>query len=153
MGWGCISTHGFHDFVQLEGSINTAAFIATLDTYLRPVITDYFRNRPCIFQQDNASVHTANAVDEFFEHKQIQVLEWPPHSPDLNIIEYVWHYLKKELYKSEPAKNKEELWTKVAEVVKVMWSPEMTEKINDLYESMPNRIAAVIGSRGGNTKY
>jgi len=153
MGWGCISTHGFHDFVQLEDSINAIGYIKILDTYLLPVIADYFLNKPCIFQQDGASVHTANATREFFKRKRMQVLEWPPHSPDLNIIEHVWHYLKKELYKTEPAKNKEELWTKIAEVVKVMWSPEMTERINDLYESMPNRIAAVIGSRGGNTKY
>jgi hypothetical protein len=38
-------------------------------------------------------------------------------------------------------------------VIHSMWEAEMTETINNLYESMPRRMAAVIATRGGNTKY
>jgi transposase len=55
---------------------------------------EYFPDRPCIFKQDNASIHTTRDAKEFFHDENLQALDWPPHSPGLNIIEHVWHYLK-----------------------------------------------------------
>jgi transposase len=153
MTWGCISTFGFHNFVLLEDRVNAEAYINTLSTDLLPIIQQYFHYQPCIFQQDGASIHTAQAVQQFFQDNNLQVLDWPPHSPDLNIIEHVWHYLKEELYKLPEAHNKDELWNNVESVIQIMWSPEMTNKINNLYDSLPNRMAAVIDANGGHTKY
>ncbi|RYH00724.1 hypothetical protein EON65_48850 [archaeon] len=39
--------------------------------------------------------------------QHLQVLDWPPHSPDLNIIEHVWHYLKEAMRELPMARNKE----------------------------------------------
>jgi len=153
MTWGCISTYGFHDLVLHEDRVDALCYIEVLHDYLLPIRSQYFRNQAFIFQQDRATIHTAGAVSEFFESENIHVLEWPPDSPDLNIIEHMWHYLKVELHKLEPAKNKEELWNKVLKIMPQIWSPQMTAKINNHYESMPRRIAAVIAADGGNTKY
>ena len=81
------------------------------------------------------------------------MLDWPAHSPDLNIIEHVWHYLKEAMRGLPVARNKEELWSNVEVALQYMWSAEMTQKINDLYESLPNRMQAVIHAHGGNTSY
>ncbi|RYH11085.1 hypothetical protein EON65_38930 [archaeon] len=35
-------------------------------------------------------------------------------------------------------------------ILNYMWSPEMTQKISELYESLPNRMQAVIAAHGGN---
>ena len=153
MCWGCISRFGFHDFVLLNGTMDAAGYVEILEEYLIPVITEYFKNRSCIFQQDGASVHTAHQVSEFLHAHNIQVLEWPPHSPDLNIIEHVWHYIKEILNQLPVANSKENLWSQVTESVSHMWSAEMTVKINELYESMPSRMQAVIAAHGGNTTY
>ena len=40
--------------------------------------------------------------------KMLTVMDWPPHSPDLNIIEAVWDHLDREINKGQP-KSKEEL--------------------------------------------
>lgn len=55
-----------------------------------------------IFQQDNARIHTSDHTKLWFEMHGIHMIEWPPHSPDLNPIEVVWSLLKRELFNRYP---------------------------------------------------
>jgi len=153
MVWGCISWYGVHDLVLLEGSVNAEGYIGVLEANLLPIRQQYFGRSSFIFQQDGARIHTANATMEFLNDQNIEVLEWPPHSPDMNIIEHVWRYLKIKLYKLQPSANVKELWSKVSEVMEDMWDEEMTESVQNLFESMPRRMTAVIRVRGKHTKY
>jgi transposase len=153
MVWGCISQYGFHDLILLDGTVDAKGYVAVLKDYLIPIIQQYFGRRPCLFQQDGASVHTAHEVSEFFKSHNLQVLDWPPHSPDLNIIEHVWHYLKERVRQLPIASSKENLWSNIQLVLEYMWSAEMTHMINALYESLHNRMQAVIAAHGGNTSY
>jgi transposase len=153
MTWGCISKYGFHDIILLEGNVDSTGYITVLKDTLIPISQQYFKKCRFIFQQDGASVHTAHGVQEFLKSQNIPVLEWPPHSPDLNIIEHVWHYLKDILLDFPTSNSREELWTNVEKTLVQMWAPEMTMKISKLYESLPNRMRAVIDAHGSNTKY
>ena len=153
MAWGCISKYGFHDFILLDGKMNSDDYIQVLKDNLLPVISSYFHGQPFIFQQDGASIHTAGKVKHFLKTTNIQVLEWPPQSRDFSIIEHVWHYLKEIMKKLPVAGSKQELWSHVEVAVQHMWTLELTQKINELYESLPNRMHAVITAHGGNTTY
>ncbi|RYG96060.1 hypothetical protein EON65_54995 [archaeon] len=70
----------------------------------------------------------------------------------MSIIEHVWLYLKEAMSMLPVVSSKEKLWSNVQEALQHMWSSEMTKKTNDLYESLPNRMQAVIAARG-NTSY
>ncbi|RYG70328.1 hypothetical protein EON64_00470 [archaeon] len=69
------------------------------------------------------------------------------------VLTHVWHYLKEAMRGLTPARSKGELWSNVEVTLQYMWSEDMTNKIQTLYESLPRRIEAVIAAHGGNTGY
>ena len=81
--------------------------------------------------------------------KKIKVLQdWPAQSPDMNIIEHVWGRMKEEAWKTKP-KNLDELW----EACKTAFFAIPDDFINKLYESLPNRMDAVLQAHGSHTRY
>ena len=49
---------------------------------------------------DNAPVHRAHTVKNHKDQNEVTSIEWPAQSPDLNIIENIWLYMKRALQKS-----------------------------------------------------
>ena len=95
-----------------------------------------------MLQQDIAPVHTASTIKNFFLENEWEVLDWPPYSPDLNIIENLWTIVKRRLAEQTV------LWENLDEKVQEIWNSIDLETIQKLYDSIPDRLKAVVDSNG-----
>ena len=83
------------------------------------------------FQQDNASCHVSKDAKAYFSRKNINILDWPANSPDLNPIENLWAILKYNVAKRTPI-NKKQLISFILEE----WDKIPMQIIHNLFDSM-----------------
>jgi len=151
MVWACFCAFGPGYCCQIEGNMTAEDYCGILDSDLRDSLDHFSGNIPGpIFQQDNDPKHTARITREWLKDSGMEILDWPPQSPDLNPIEYLWFIVKQKL-KVYPtvAKNCDELFDRVVEI----WWALSPEECSKMVESMPRRITAVLKAKGGHTKY
>ena len=146
MVWGAITSFGFRRLCRIEGTMNSTGYIDILRTNLD------FPSHTVIFQDDNDAKHRARQVDSWKSEVNLDSLDWPSNSPDLNIIENVWWEVEKRVYSSNRATayyTANSLW----EAVYREFHSLEENFILSLFESMPNRVQAVIKAKGSHTKY
>ena len=148
MVWGCFAWSGVGELAQIDGIMNADKYIDILSENLEPSILKIGLENGFLFQQDNDPKHTARKTQKFFRGSRIKVLEWPPQSPDLNPIENLWSILDAKLDKSNVT-NKYRLF----EALQMAWESIDQSYLQNLVESMPRRLGAVIRANGGHTKY
>ncbi|GFY36548.1 transposable element Tcb2 transposase [Trichonephila clavipes] len=103
-----------------------------------------------VFQQDNARPHVAKTVKSYLDSQQVQLLPWPAYSPDMSPIEHVWDIVGGRLARDlRPVVSTDELWLHI----QTIWNTLPQADIQNLFNSMPCRVAALIAAPGGHTKY
>lgn len=147
MVWGAISDAGPGPLIRVEGTIGGDEYLDLFRFRLRRYYPGLY-DRSLIFQDDNATSHTADVVEEWFQRYGIRRLNWPARSPDMNIIEDVWNKMKYEM-RGEIFTSQNELWKEI----QAQWSNLSIDFINDLYASLPERIQALREAGGGHTKF
>ena len=53
------------------------------------------------FQHDHAPSHNSKLIKNFTQENNVNILDWPVNSPDLNPIENLWSLVKRRLGKVE----------------------------------------------------
>ena len=147
MVWGCMGWERVGRLAEVEVKMNADQYVSILEDNLLPSMEESgFSAKDVIFQQDNDPKHTFKKATKWFEDNNINVLDWAPQSPEINPIEYLWQHIKRQLgeYSTMP-KGVWEIWERVAEV----WNEIPPEVCQNLIESMPRRLEAVIRAKGG----
>ncbi|KAG8799833.1 hypothetical protein FRC16_004275, partial [Serendipita sp. 398] len=151
MIWGCMLWEGVGYACKIDGRMDGDLYINILEDELQASLEYYGKTQEdVIFQQDNDPKHTSKKAQQWFKDNNFQVMKWPAQSPDLNPIEHCWDHLKRKLGENEaPPGGILELWDRVQKE----WEKVPKEVCQNLIESMPRRIEAVIKAKGGYTKY
>ena len=81
---------------------------------------------------------------------RVRVLDWPPLSPDLSIIENVWAEVKRLVKAKRPRKAQD-----ITRNAKEAWTKLVADRayVAALFGSMPRRLQEVLDAKGGATRY
>lgn len=148
MIWGCMSAKGVGKMCFIENTVNAARYINILEEHLMESVETFSSFGEYTFQQDGAPAHTAKLTKKWFLENNINVLEWPSSSPDLNPIESVWAIMKRRL-RNEPQRRIGDLKLKIREI----WESITPEESQELINTMNKRIKSVINAKGDVTQY
>ena len=122
-----------------------------IDQVLRPhVVPHVARHQNKTFQQDNACAHTARATRDFLQQNNVNVMNWPALSPDLNPIEHMWDEIQRRLNEEQPSPTTA---AELSVAFQRVWARIPIAFINRLVNSMYRRCAAVINAGGGHIRY
>ena len=147
MVWGGIS-HGVKTpLVVIQGNLTAVRY---RDQVLMPHVLPLVTAHNLTFQHDNARPHVARVCRDFLNQNDVQVLDWPPYSPDLNPIEHLWDALDRRVRKRVNVPNN------VAQLQLALiqeWNNIPQRTIDNLVGSMVRRVRAATAARGGHTRY
>lgn len=133
--------------------MNAEKFCKHITPKLRNWIYQLQMHSKCpVLQQDNTSSHAAEFTQEWFEDANIEIMEWPPQSPDLNLIENIWDRMK-DWIGNEFSNDKIPARRLRGEVENSWMQGFQSDLFGRLIDSMPARIEAVIAAEGGPTRY
>ncbi|GFU67676.1 transposable element Tcb2 transposase [Trichonephila clavipes] len=103
-----------------------------------------------LFMDDNAPCHRTVAAEQLLESEDIERMDWPARSPDLNPIEHVWDFLGRRLAaRTLPPVTIRELRLALQDE----WAAMPQQLIGTLILSMGRSCETCLAVRGDNIPY
>ena len=135
MLFGMFSNQGTMPLVQLQTRVSTQIYKNIVQDHVVPIIQNSGFDR-ATFMQDNAPCHKAKVVMSYLSEQDLEIMDWPSQSPDLNPIENLWKTLGVKVMERNPS-NTEDLWVNLQEE----WSKISIEDCQELIRSCSRRCA------------
>ena len=101
-------------------------------------------SKDAIFQHDNPPTHTAYIVQVLLREIGVNVMDWPPYSPDLNPIENLWALLKANILRLRPSlremPNNNETLAELVDAAQYARENLTVQHFVNLAETMQHRV-------------
>ena len=143
MVWACFAGIDKPALVFLEGKQDVTKYIKALEDMLLPFSEDLplsWGSMP-----DGAPCHRARVAKRWMFDNFISVLEWPPHSSDLNPIENLWGILFRSVYSHQKQFNDVD---SLSECIRDVWHEIKKYTLDALVKSMKKRCVEFVLAKG-----
>uniref|UniRef100_A0A3B4UQ54 Tc1-like transposase DDE domain-containing protein n=1 Tax=Seriola dumerili TaxID=41447 RepID=A0A3B4UQ54_SERDU len=148
MLWGCFSANAPGSLITVNSTMKKEQYIKMLNNNIRQSAEKLGFGHQWTFQHNNDPKHTAKVVKKWLADKNINVLQWPSQSPDLNPIENLWRELKIRVMARRPSNLKE-----LELIAKDEWAKIPVETCKKLVSNYRKRLIAVIANKGFSIDY
>ncbi|KAK3551169.1 hypothetical protein QTP70_013886, partial [Hemibagrus guttatus] len=95
------------NLTTVNGTMKKEQYIKIFNNNIRQSAEKLGLGHQWTFEHDNNPKHRAKVVKKWLADKNINVLQWPSQSPDLNPIENLWRELKTRVMAKRPSNLKE----------------------------------------------
>jgi len=148
--WGCFSRNGFGRLYFFKQNLNADLLIKIYEKALLPSAEKLFQysETPWILQEDNDPKHTSKKAKKWRKENDVNRINWPSLSPDLNPIENLWGLLKVKVSKRKPGSLES-----LRRIIAQEWRNLPTDLARKLVDSIDRRIRGVVANNGDFTLY
>ena len=148
MVWGGISLNNKTDLIFIRENLTAERYVEVVQNHIFPFAHEI--GPDFVLMQDGTRARTSRVTTCFLEDSGIQVMDWPPRSPDLNRIELLWDLIGKRLHNRQ---HQPQTLQELEDALLKEWRVIPQETIRSLIRSMSRRYQAIYRARGGDTRY
>ena len=149
-----MSRAGVDVLERILSRFNAPKCVHILENVMLPSVRVWNPEGNLISQKDNHPVHCSIGVERWFARRpEIELIPWPPKSPDLNVVEHGVKLKEGRIlrYGNSPPRNPQHLWDQVVEICDDLAQDH--DYCLTLVDSKPRRCEAIIDAGGMWTGY
>ena len=90
MIWGCFSAKSVGKISAIDSKMNVQKYKQILQENFMSSVESLELPSDYVFQQDNDPKHTAKSTKKWSSENDVNILQWPSQSPNLNPIGNLW---------------------------------------------------------------